>query len=221
MQNQSSPERWILFDWNGTLVDDLDLCLEIHQKIRTRAGLPSLSKSDYLDQFGFPLVQFYQKVGFDLVQPSFETITEWFMDEYYQRDAEHQIFEDANRVLRALREQGYKLGILSASRHQRLVDSVSKLGLFPLFDRILGIKDDFASSKADELHELMETEGLKPDQILFVGDTHHDAEIALDKQIPYALILRGHQSRAALEHLPKLLTFNSLDEFYESLITQN
>lgn len=221
MQMNPLPYSWILFDWNGTLVNDLDLCLEIHQDIRRRAGLSDLSKKDYLDQFGFPLADFYTKVGFDLVNPSFETITSWFMNEYYQRQEEHQLFSDARTVLQKLKAQGFKLAILSASRHQRLLDAVNHFELGDLFDAVLGIKDDFAASKAAELKQLMDEYKLSPAQVLFVGDTHHDAEIALDQGLDYRIILRGHQSAKAMADLPKLQTFNTLEELYESLQAKN
>lgn len=211
MQINFSKIRWILFDWNGTLVDDLDICLQIHQDIRSKSGLAPLTKETYLDQFGFPLVEFYKRVGFDLIQPDFATITRWFMDEYYQRQDEHTLFADAEPALHQLKAKGLKLGIISASQHQRLVRAVEHFGLANSFDEIMGIRDDFAASKSAELGQFLAQKDINPQEILFVGDTHHDAEIALEFGLPYAIIPRGHQSQSALANLPNLFIIKDLD----------
>ena len=57
--------KTIIWDWNGTLLDDLDLSLESVNILLEERNLPALSVEKYKDIFCFPIVVYYVKAGFD------------------------------------------------------------------------------------------------------------------------------------------------------------
>jgi phosphoglycolate phosphatase len=192
MNAHSAP--WILWDWNGTLVDDFETCFQINHSMRLHYQLPPLGVDGYRDSFGFPLEDFYLRTGFDLIQPSYAQLTQDFMSAYYHPQVQHQLFDDVIPILESLQNAGYKHAILSASRQERLEAMVQDMGIAHFFERICGVSNDAARSKYDSLKDLIASEALDPHKTWIIGDTHHDLEIAQKAGFRALLIPRGHQS---------------------------
>ena len=57
--------KTVIFDFNGTILDDLDLCFNILNKMLNMYNHPSISKGRYLDIFTFPVIEYYKKAGFN------------------------------------------------------------------------------------------------------------------------------------------------------------
>ena len=75
----------IFFDFNGTILDDTDLCYDIEAKMIEEEGLPPVSKEFYLDNFCFPVIDYYKKVGFDVSKANYDRISKKFFDSYLER----------------------------------------------------------------------------------------------------------------------------------------
>jgi phosphoglycolate phosphatase len=192
MNAHSAP--WILWDWNGTLVDDFEICFQINHSMRLQYQLPPLGADGYRDSFGFPLEDFYLRTGFDLIQPSYAELTQQFMSAYYDPQVQHQLFDDVIPTLQTLKNAGFKHAILSASRQERLEVMVKDMGIAHFFERICGVSNDAARSKYDALKDLIVSENLDSQKTWMIGDTHHDLEIAQKAGFRALMIPRGHQS---------------------------
>ena len=94
---------------------------------------------------------------------------------------------------------GLEQAIVSASHQQALDSQVEEQGLGGFFQARLGISDIYAGSKAGLAQRYLESQGVPPEQALFVGDTLHDWEVAQEAGCPCVLLAQGHQSRALLE----------------------
>ena len=55
----------IFYDFNGTLLDDTDICVEILNKMLDKRGYKHITKEKYRDIFSFPIKEYYEKAGFD------------------------------------------------------------------------------------------------------------------------------------------------------------
>ena len=72
----------ILWDWNGTLLDDLALNLKVENRLLARRGLTQMgSKEVYLAHFGFPIIRFYERLGFDFSKERYTDVADEYMDE--------------------------------------------------------------------------------------------------------------------------------------------
>ena len=74
---QSKGYTHIIWDWNGTLLDDVDWCVRSVNKMlekRKKSRLKALC--DYHNVFCFPIIEYYKNVGFDLDYESFEELAE-------------------------------------------------------------------------------------------------------------------------------------------------
>ncbi len=192
--------RYILWDWNGTLLDDLQINFEIENALLRKRGIKEMeSIEQYHRIFSFPIIRFYEKMGFDLENERFEDIARDYVYEYEQRFHEAEIFEDAERVIRYFRTAGIENIILSMTENKWLFSQVAFHGIDHLFSDILGTGDIYARSKVEIAKKWMAEKGVSGDEVLFVGDTTHDFEVAQSIGCECVLIARGHNSKSALE----------------------
>src|SRR5262249_46428492 len=85
----------VIWDWNGTLLDDVDLCVEIVQGMLERHGLARIGLAEYQSVFRFPVREYYKDVGFDFAKTPFEAVSEDFMSTYLDRVLEARLFGGA------------------------------------------------------------------------------------------------------------------------------
>ncbi|MBR5437975.1 MAG: HAD family hydrolase [Clostridia bacterium] len=191
--------RYVMWDWNGTILDDLQINFEIENSLLRARGLKEMESIEkYHGVFTFPIIRFYEKMGFDLENERFEDIARDYVYAYEQRFHEAEIFEDAERVIRYLNSSGMEQIILSMTESKWLFSQVAFHGIDHLFADILGTGDIFARSKVEIAKKWMAEKGVSGDEVLFVGDTTHDFEVAQSIGCKCILVARGHNSREAL-----------------------
>ena len=121
----------ILWDWNGTLIDDTWLSLAINNELLAKRGLPPVSLEDYKQKFGFPIIDYYKKIGFDLETEPFEIIAEEFIIQYENRRFECTLQEGASEVLNDFSRMEMCQNILSATHIESLKPFVEHYELTP------------------------------------------------------------------------------------------
>lgn len=203
---QTPSYRHIIWDWNGTLIDDLDYCIGIMNVILRRRGLPELDRARYHAVFDFPVRDYYARLGFDPARDSFETLSVEFIDAYDARRLECPLQPGARRTLAAVQAAGLTQSILSAYRHETLLDVVGHFGLLPHFIHLAGLDNIYAHSKAELGWAQLAKLALPPREILLVGDTVHDLEVARELGVDCVLVAAGHHPAEKLRrHHPRVL----------------
>ena len=194
------PYRHLIWDWNGTLLDDLDLSIAVMNSLLARRRLPRLDRARYHALFDFPVRAYYERLGFDPVVDSFEHLSVEFIAGYDDRRLESTLHRDSRRVLAAVRAAGLRQSILSAYRHETLVEIVTHFGIAAHFDQIAGLDNIHAHSKVALGQDLVRRLGVPPGEILLVGDTLHDLEVARELGVGCALVAAGHHPAARLRN---------------------
>ncbi len=189
----------IIWDWNGTLLDDLSLCLEIINNMLDKNFLPPVSRADYLGVFGFPVRDYYQKIGFTFEEEPFEVISTEFIAAYEKGRPNCPLMPGTRETLEFLSVTSYTQSILSASKQTYLNKAILDYGIKDYFISINGLDNHHAAGKFDLAKEFMTAQDLNPNSVLLIGDTLHDAEIAASLSVDCWLIPNGHQSRQRLE----------------------
>jgi phosphoglycolate phosphatase len=202
----------ILWDWNGTLLNDTDHCIECINHLLKKRGLELLHKERYLNIFTFPVMNYYNSLGFDFSKERFEVPAEEFIVHYKATLNEVKLYTDAVAALKYFQERGLRQYILSAMQQDALIDSVKVRNIAQYFIKISGIEDNLANGKTALAHKLLESENIDPQTTLMIGDTLHDAEVADAIGIKCVLISHGHQHHNRLRESGKSV-FTSLDEF--------
>jgi len=163
-----------------------------------KRNLPLLTKKIYRDIFTFPVKDYYKSAGFDFEKEDFEVPAMEFIRCYHQLLKDAALFPDVRKVLEYFKDKGLKQCILSAMEHNSLIDSLKDKGILEYFDLIAGINDHYAHSKNEVGMKLIDQLSFEKGEILMVGDSLHDLEVADELGIECLLIANGHQSKKRL-----------------------
>jgi phosphoglycolate phosphatase len=193
------PQRTtIIWDWNGTLLDDAEICREAINKMLKARNLPELSLEKYRDVFTFPVIEYYKEVGFNFDVEEWEPVAMEFINQYLKALPACELTPYAPGVLQIFKQRGYRQAIISAMEHDALINSVSSLGIQQYFDFIGGIGNHYGGGKIENARNYCKQAGLNPALITLIGDTIHDSEVADELHCKCILVATGHQSFSRL-----------------------
>lgn len=195
-----SEYKCIIWDWNGTLLDDVGLNIGIVNTLLSERGVEIISSVEYYrDEFSFPVIDFYRKVGFDLENEDFTLIARRYALLFNERYPHAEIFPDAEDTLRLIKYSGKEQLIISATEQGYLLKQVDYFELSNYFTDILGVSDVLGSSKIERAKRWIAERDIDPKEVLFIGDTVHDYDTAKAIGCDCVLVSRGHNSRKRLE----------------------
>lgn len=207
----------VIWDWNGTLLDDLKCSIEAMNEQLGKRRMALLSGvDDYHRRFGFPVIQYYRNVGFDLDQIDFGLIAKEFLRIYERRCHSCSLHEGAVETMRKLRGMGWRQVLISASQQNHLSRQVGRYPIAPYLDGILGMEDIFGASKNHLVARWLKETDTDPTAVWMIGDTDHDYQVAMNNGCRCVLFTGGHQDAeslrtigvptiAALSQLPAVL----------------
>jgi phosphoglycolate phosphatase len=201
LQAHLAHKTHIIWDWNGTLIDDIELCARSVASILERHGLPVVTIDEHRRLFRMPVRDFYQDLGFDLDRVSFEELAHDFIDRYSQGVRGCQLFEGTIDLLDRLRAAGARQAVLSAAREADLVWLLDHFGIRGYFDHVCGLPDVYATTKIDRGRELIGLWGADPAQVVLVGDMDHDVEVARVLGVDVLIVGDGHQADERLSQV--------------------
>ena len=191
----------IIWDWNGTLLDDIALCVQVNNELLRTHGLPELTVKRYQRLFGFPIRDYYKALGFDFDATPFEDLAEHYVS-VYEAEAKHtSLHQGVTKMLSAVKAGGKTQSVLTAANESHVHDMMDHFSLWEFFDHVYGICDRFAASKIERGHDLIAHSGIAADRTLLVGDTDHDHEVGEALGTNVLLVAHGHQSLERLRAL--------------------
>ncbi len=211
--------KHVIWDWNGTLFNDIHLCADIMNHLLKSRYLPVLSLEKYREIFTFPVKDYYIRAGHTFETESFEKIGKEFMDEYEIRKYECGLFPFAEDVLRKLNSLNIRQYLLSAYKQDSLSHIIQKYNIDNYFTSVCGLDHIYADGKlglGKKLLNEIQSNGRLTDGVLLIGDTKHDYEVADHLNIDCLLIGSGHQDESKLKDLDAYY-LNSMEELYQLL----
>jgi phosphoglycolate phosphatase len=188
----------IIWDLNGTLIDDAELCVRAVNPLLREYGLSEIDLVRYQQAFRFPVSEYYVDLGFRLTPEEFEALSHRFHDHYHRLVPEARLFEGTQELLGRLKEDGKRLSILTAAWHQDLERLVRHFAIESYFDHFFGLHHRQADSKIQRGRELLAASGLAREKTILLGDTLHDLEVAEALGIQALLLTGGHMSEERL-----------------------
>jgi phosphoglycolate phosphatase len=193
--------KHVIWDWNGTIFNDVDLGVQIMNGLLRQRGLPLLSSSSYRAVFTIPVEHYYARLGFDFEKEPFEIVGKLWMDEYERRKLECGLYDGIVGVLDRINELGIGQSILSAYPQHTLEEMVDHYHLRSYFAHITGLDNIYAASKLHLGKALIQRLALGKQETVVIGDTEHDYEVARAIDADCILIANGHQSETRLQSL--------------------
>ncbi len=184
----------IIWDWNGTLLNDIDLVVEITNQMLEFRGWPGIDCHRYRSLFGFPVAEFYVKMGFSFDTEPYDHLVHEFTSKYESRCLGCQLHDGVKEILQRLKQKNISQSILSAAKQSVLKETVDSFGITGYFAAIAGLDDKRADSKLESGKELISRMSLSPNSVLMVGDTLHDYEVASALGANCLIIPNGHNT---------------------------
>jgi phosphoglycolate phosphatase len=209
--------KHVVWDWNGTLLDDVSHALIALNHVLSQRGIAPLDRDGYRERFGFPVRDFYVGLGVDPAVEDFALLAEHFIARYRDAAKLARTHDGVTHTMQTLRELGIAQSVLSAMEHTLLRGMLHEHGLIDYLHHVRGLDHLQASSKVQLGVALMDTLrelGTSAAETLFVGDTLHDLETAEAMGCRCLLYVHGHQSKARLarEAGSRATLIHSLDE---------
>jgi phosphoglycolate phosphatase len=189
----------VIWDWNGTLIDDAWLAIEVMNDMLSTRKMKALKLEDYREIFDFPVKDYYAKLGFDFSKESFEIVGSEFINRYDERHYECKLRAKAVQCLDKFKNANLNQYVLSARNHKQLEDEMKFFNITSHFKTFSGLSHNYAHGKVDLGKELIENENILTDKTVLIGDTTHDFEVAQALGIDCILIEGGHHSQRRLK----------------------
>ncbi|MBW8323350.1 MAG: HAD family hydrolase [Prolixibacteraceae bacterium] len=189
----------VIWDWNGTLLNDAKLAVETINSMLVRRNLPQLSVDRYKQVFTFPVKEYYRKIGFDFEAEPFEVPALEFIERYNEQVKGCCLHQDSTTVLNYFQSLGIRQFVLSAMQQNTLDECLNHYQINHFFDHVSGLDNHYAASKIENGHRLIAELKLDARELVLIGDTIHDYEVAAELGCQCILIANGHQSREILE----------------------
>jgi len=188
----------VIWDFNGTLLDDVDAGIKSVNTMLSRRALRQIaSRSEYFDVFGFPIIEYYRRLGFDFEKESFAVLADEWVAEYLKNAADAPLCHGVKDALDAFAAAGIKQYVLSMTEQNMLISQLEQLGIKRYFIQVSGLDNVQAFSKLSLAESWSRGKDLS--RALFIGDTTHDYETAQTMGTDCLLIASGHQKRSELE----------------------
>ena len=194
----------VIWDWNGTLLDDTDAALAAFNAQLVRRGLAPISRDFYRAHFAFPVKPFYELCGIDLAREDWDALAR----EYHRSYAAEPkaLNRETLAALERVRDSGARQCVLSALRQDLLESALDACGIRGYFDFVYGVDNLDGASKLDRARELLaHLEAEDPDfrtpgrvPAVLVGDALHDKEVADALALPCVLVATGGHAAVRL-----------------------
>ena len=188
--------KHILWDWNGTLLDDTQAALDTLNIMLGRRGAKPIAMDFFRDHFAFPCRPFYDRVGMHVEDDEWDALAKEYHDLYAEQPK--RLNRETIAALERVKASGAKQSIISALRQDLLDEATAFYGVAPYMECIYGVDNLDGASKLDRALELMNhiapRAGEQPDVVL-IGDALHDKEVADALKVRCVLCGQGSHAR--------------------------
>ncbi len=203
----------LIFDWSGTLVDDLDLTLDASNYVFAQYGKNALNRDEFRAEFQLPYPDYYARV---LPDADLDELEDHFRHAFDHADTEVSVLPHAKEFLDFCKARGIRCFILTSVDANAYEIQCKELGLYDYFEAIhSGIRH-----KDTHIHSLLAQHGLHAHETAFIGDMQHDIETAHYAGITSIAVLTGYNDAMQLSHakpdiiVPDLLVLRTLMRRY-------
>mgnify|MGYP006080752619 FL=1 len=210
--------KHIIWDWNGTLLNDTSLCTQILNESLRKRDIPEITVQQYKQKFLFPIKTFYESIGFDFDKEPFENSNNEFNAGFVDQFKSLALQPFAKDTIIKFSEKKITQTILSASRQDRLKEQVNFFDITQYLQHVVGTNNLYAHGKEYEGEELLLTLDIPAEETIIIGDTLLDSSVAKYLKIDCALVSNGHNDIKRLKETGAF-TFSDIKEFYNWIIT--
>ena len=219
-------KKLIVYDWNGTLIDDTWITAQCFSFVIAPWGLPPLTAETFRQAYDVPWTVMYKNMGVSdahIAQLSGHPIGENFLNDYETRINQAKLHNGTSAILQSMTDQGIDQIILSNHIEDRILEQLNRLGISKHFKTILAYKtysaEERKTTKLDKLQQYICEKNLKPSDIIIVGDTPEEIKIAKQLGLACVSFTFGYASETRLKKESPHLLVHSMEEFGHALVS--
>lgn len=195
----------VIWDWNGTLLDDLHVVIEAVNETVSPYGVPTLSIEDHASLFVRPVSVFYERMlRRPITDREWRDLDDTFHDAYARRMPDARLSDGAHDLLESLHKQGTSQSLLSMAPHDHVTERAEVFGVARYMVRIDGLRDGSGALKESSmlchLRALLAHPSAPddPSSYVVIGDSVDDADAARTNGVPAVMFASGSHARTDL-----------------------
>lgn len=193
--NAARKIQTIVWDFNGTILDDVGIGVEAANVLLAESGKPLIGSVEaYRKVFGFPVIDYYERIG--LEREKFPTYAKKWVETYNALEPKAGLQDGVLELLTYFQTHGYTQYLLSATESGMLARQLGRLGIVGFFEKTIGQDNIHAHGKIQAAKAFSASVGLK--NALVLGDSLHDAEVAEAIGADCVLFACGHEDAERL-----------------------
>jgi phosphoglycolate phosphatase len=190
--------NYIIWDFNGTILDDTELCVSVENQLRTENGYPPITVEQYRVWFRFPVIDYYIMAGVSFEKVSYKDLSVKFMDLYQPASLTTPLRRGVREALALFSEQGRTQILLSASQIDNLREQTAAHRIDGYFAKVLALDNILGTTKTDIAVQWFSESRIDANNALIIGDTTHDYEVSQTLGCRCLLLENGHNNRERL-----------------------
>jgi phosphoglycolate phosphatase len=195
------PYEHVIWDWNGTLLSDVDFAVNTVNISLKKRNLPLIDRTIYQQKFCFPIKKYYQTIGLPTDAEQFDVVCNEFVENFMKGIFDCSLNDGAREILAYVKEKNKMQSILSATDQTNLDRMMTAFKIRPYLDHVFGIENIYAAGKVHRGHQLVEIAKKDPKKTVLVGDTDHDLEVGKAIGVSVILLAHGHQTKERLDKI--------------------
>lgn len=160
----------LIFDWSGTLADDLAAVLIATNGVLAQFGRGELLREEFRARFRLPYTEFYQEM---LPDVPLEAVKELYARHFPSAEVTSvPMLTHAREFLEYAAATGRRMTVMSSAPYEHVMAQAEANGVAHFFDSIWGGVVD----KRVAVHRMLEEFRMKPHETAFIGDMRHDID---------------------------------------------
>ncbi|MFC9595998.1 HAD family hydrolase [Streptomyces sp. NPDC056944] len=194
--------KHLVWDWNGTLLDDIGAVIGATNAAFAELGLASITLERYRDLYTVPVPKFYERLMGRLPTDEEWTVMDGaFHRHYWERAESCGLTTGAAELLAARQQSGLTQSLLSLAPHAELIPLVRRHGIAERFVRMDGRVDASTDGKSGHMVRHLAALGVPAERVVVIGDAADDAVAAAHVGARAVLYTGGSHSRASLSRV--------------------
>lgn len=183
--------RQLLFDWSGTVADDLPNVLQAVNGMLRARGVPPLERETFRARFRLPYTEFFEEM---LPGTPLDELQRLYLEHFPHAHEGVTLLPHAAELLREAAAAGIRLVVLSSAPEAHVLAQAIALGVRDHFEVMrCGVID-----KRTEIHHLLESLDMRPEETAFIGDMRHDIDAGKAAGVLTIATCTGYESAAQL-----------------------
>ncbi|CAM3510300.1 HAD-IA family hydrolase [Bordetella sputigena] len=189
----------VVFDWDGTLMDSTHSIVAAIQAACRDLELPVPSASQASWVIGLSLESALRRAVPDLTNAMLPRFLERYRVHYLLRDPELKLFDGIRELLAELADKDVRMAVATGKSRVGLNRALAASGLVDAFDVTRCADETFSKPNPTMLYEIMEELGVQGEQVVMIGDTSHDLQMAANAKVHGVGVTYGAHLRDELE----------------------